>query len=229
MHSRRNFCVPQPSSSPHRARARRRSPLSAQQQKVIKVGTLKLIHGITPYFYEKFAPPGYKFEVDPVRKPDRRQERRHHRHRRLRHVRHRRRDARRRRGRAARHLRGAVQPRHGDRLGREVRHQDGQGPQRQESRDLAGLDAGSRDPRAAQSRRHDDQGHPADPPALLRHGARARARRRRRVRRRGAGPRHQPRERRRPDRRVSRTAPRSARSTWCGARSRTRSTRTRSS
>ncbi len=33
------------------------------QQKVIKVGTLKLIHGITPYFYEKFAPPGYKIEV----------------------------------------------------------------------------------------------------------------------------------------------------------------------
>ena len=36
---------------------------TAQQQKVIKVGTLKLIHGITPYFYDKFAPPGYKFEV----------------------------------------------------------------------------------------------------------------------------------------------------------------------
>ncbi len=35
----------------------------AQQPRVIKVGTLKLIHGITPYFYEKFAPPGYKFEV----------------------------------------------------------------------------------------------------------------------------------------------------------------------
>ncbi|HET7160936.1 MAG TPA: NrtA/SsuA/CpmA family ABC transporter substrate-binding protein [Burkholderiales bacterium] len=38
------------------------TPVSAQQ-KVIKVGTLKLIHGITPYFYEKFAPPGYKIEV----------------------------------------------------------------------------------------------------------------------------------------------------------------------
>ena len=36
--------------------------MSAQQQKVLKVGTLKLIHGITPYFYEKFAPAGYKIE-----------------------------------------------------------------------------------------------------------------------------------------------------------------------
>ena len=32
---------------------------------MIKVGTLKLIHAITPYFYEKFAPPGYKVEVIP--------------------------------------------------------------------------------------------------------------------------------------------------------------------
>src|SRR3954466_16227141 len=35
----------------------------AQGEKVIKVGTLKLIHGITPYFYEKFAPAGYKIEI----------------------------------------------------------------------------------------------------------------------------------------------------------------------
>ena len=33
--------------------------------RVIKVGTLKLIHAITPYFYEKFTPPGYKIEVIP--------------------------------------------------------------------------------------------------------------------------------------------------------------------
>ena len=34
------------------------SPLAfAQEKKVLKVGTLKLIHGISPYFYEKFAPP----------------------------------------------------------------------------------------------------------------------------------------------------------------------------
>jgi len=39
------------------------------QDKVIKVGTLKLIHGITPYFYEKFAPKGYKIEVIPFESP----------------------------------------------------------------------------------------------------------------------------------------------------------------
>jgi NitT/TauT family transport system substrate-binding protein len=44
------------------------SDVSAQQ-KVIKVGTLKLIHGITPYFYEKFAPAGYKIEVIPFESP----------------------------------------------------------------------------------------------------------------------------------------------------------------
>lgn len=37
--------------------------------KVIKVGTLKLIHGVTPYFYEKFAPAGYKIEVVPFESP----------------------------------------------------------------------------------------------------------------------------------------------------------------
>ena len=35
--------------------------LSADQ--VIRVGTLKLIHGITPFFYERFTPAGYKFEI----------------------------------------------------------------------------------------------------------------------------------------------------------------------
>jgi NitT/TauT family transport system substrate-binding protein len=37
--------------------------------RVIKVGTLKLIHGITPYFYEKFVPPGIKVEVAPFESP----------------------------------------------------------------------------------------------------------------------------------------------------------------
>lgn len=37
--------------------------------KVIKVGTLKLIHGITPYFYDKFLPAGYKIEVIPFETP----------------------------------------------------------------------------------------------------------------------------------------------------------------
>jgi len=37
--------------------------------RVIKVGTLKLIHGVTPYFYEKFAPAGYRIEVVPFESP----------------------------------------------------------------------------------------------------------------------------------------------------------------
>jgi len=45
------------------------APKAEAQEKVIKVGTLKLIHGITPYFYEKFAPPGYKVEVIPFESP----------------------------------------------------------------------------------------------------------------------------------------------------------------
>lgn len=43
-------------------------PARAQGQ-VIKVGTLKLIHGVTPYFYEKFAPAGVKIEVIPFESP----------------------------------------------------------------------------------------------------------------------------------------------------------------
>lgn len=45
------------------------APAQAQDSKVIRVGTLKLIHGITPYFYEKFAPPGYTVEVIPFESP----------------------------------------------------------------------------------------------------------------------------------------------------------------
>jgi NitT/TauT family transport system substrate-binding protein len=37
--------------------------------KTLKVGTLKLIHGISAYFYEKFAPPGYTVEVIPFESP----------------------------------------------------------------------------------------------------------------------------------------------------------------
>ncbi|MBM3343286.1 MAG: transporter substrate-binding domain-containing protein [Betaproteobacteria bacterium] len=39
------------------------------QEKVIKVGALKLIHSITPHFYQQFAPPGYKIEVVPFESP----------------------------------------------------------------------------------------------------------------------------------------------------------------
>ena len=42
---------------------------AAAADRVIKVGTLKLIHAITPYFYEKFTPAGYKIEVIPYETP----------------------------------------------------------------------------------------------------------------------------------------------------------------
>ena len=42
---------------------------ASAQDKVIKVGALKLIHSITPHFYEKFAPAGYKIEVIPFESP----------------------------------------------------------------------------------------------------------------------------------------------------------------
>ena len=49
------------------------SPLAVKRAmaegRVIKVGTLKLIHGVTPYFYEKFAPAGYTIEVVPFESP----------------------------------------------------------------------------------------------------------------------------------------------------------------
>jgi len=44
-------------------------PQADAQDKVLRVGTLKLIHGISAYFYEKFAPPGYTVEVIPFESP----------------------------------------------------------------------------------------------------------------------------------------------------------------
>lgn len=63
MHSRRKFLRAAILALAASASLASASSAIAQQQRVIKVGTLKLIHGITPYFYDKFAPPGYKFEV----------------------------------------------------------------------------------------------------------------------------------------------------------------------
>ena len=45
------------------------APQVHAQDKVLKVGTLKLIHGISAYFYEKFAPAGYTVEVIPFESP----------------------------------------------------------------------------------------------------------------------------------------------------------------
>src|SRR6185312_5165050 len=41
----------------------------AQAPVTIKMGALKLIHSIAPYFYEKFTPAGYKVEVIPFESP----------------------------------------------------------------------------------------------------------------------------------------------------------------
>jgi ABC-type nitrate/sulfonate/bicarbonate transport system substrate-binding protein len=41
----------------------------AQDTTVIRVGSLKLIHSIGPYFYERFTPAGYKVEVYPFESP----------------------------------------------------------------------------------------------------------------------------------------------------------------
>jgi len=43
--------------------------LRAQEVVTIKMGALKLIHSIAPYFYEKFTPAGYKVEVIPFESP----------------------------------------------------------------------------------------------------------------------------------------------------------------
>jgi len=42
---------------------------SRAEDKVLRVGTLKLIHGITVYYYERFVPAGYKVEVIPFESP----------------------------------------------------------------------------------------------------------------------------------------------------------------
>jgi NitT/TauT family transport system substrate-binding protein len=45
------------------------APQAQAQDKVLRVGTLKLIHGISAYFYEKFVPAGYTVEVFPFDSP----------------------------------------------------------------------------------------------------------------------------------------------------------------
>jgi NitT/TauT family transport system substrate-binding protein len=45
------------------------SPQAHADDKVLRVGTLKLIHGISAFFYEKFAPAGYTVEVVPFESP----------------------------------------------------------------------------------------------------------------------------------------------------------------
>ncbi|RJF96757.1 ABC transporter substrate-binding protein [Noviherbaspirillum cavernae] len=66
MHSRRKFLASLIAAS-FACAAGSTSALAADQ--VIRVGTLKLMHGITPYFYDKFTPAGYKIEVVPFETP----------------------------------------------------------------------------------------------------------------------------------------------------------------
>ena len=144
------------------------APQAQAQDKVLRVGTLKLIHGISAYFYEKFVPPGYTVEVIPFESPT---------------------DGKNAvltgtvdtciHGIAAFILGAAA----GEPVVIVANANNGgmavmagvntgikthQGPQGQEGRDLAGLDAGGRDPRAAAHGGHVDQGHPADPAAVQR-------------------------------------------------------------
>jgi ABC-type nitrate/sulfonate/bicarbonate transport system substrate-binding protein len=41
----------------------------AQSETVIRMGSLKLIHSIAPYFYERFTPAGYRVEIIPLESP----------------------------------------------------------------------------------------------------------------------------------------------------------------
>ena len=41
----------------------------AEEPTVIKMGALKLIHSIAPWFYERFTPAGFKVEVIPFESP----------------------------------------------------------------------------------------------------------------------------------------------------------------
>ncbi len=41
----------------------------ARAETVVRVGTLKLIHALTPYFYERFLPEGMKVEIVPLESP----------------------------------------------------------------------------------------------------------------------------------------------------------------
>ena len=155
----------------------------------IKIGALKLIHSMTPYFYQQFAPPGTKIEIIVLRKPDRRQERRGHQIRRCRHLRHRRRHLQRRGARAARGHRFRMQQRHGDRRRQEQRHRQADRPEGQARRHLARLHAGGLRPRAPAHGGDVGEGHHARPRILQRNARRPPTRRRGCLCRRRARPR----------------------------------------
>jgi ABC-type nitrate/sulfonate/bicarbonate transport system substrate-binding protein len=46
-----------------------RTPVRAAEPVTVRMGVLKLVHSITPYFYEKFLPAGYKIDIVPFSTP----------------------------------------------------------------------------------------------------------------------------------------------------------------
>jgi NitT/TauT family transport system substrate-binding protein len=46
-----------------------RTPVRAAEPVTIRMGVMKLVHSITPYFYEKFLPAGYKIDIVPFSTP----------------------------------------------------------------------------------------------------------------------------------------------------------------
>lgn len=64
--TRRGFTVAMTSALASAAAGR--SPAAAADR-VVRVGTLKLIHALTPYFYQRFAPAGYRIEIVPFESP----------------------------------------------------------------------------------------------------------------------------------------------------------------
>ena len=119
------------------------------------MGALRLVHSMPPYFYERFAPADTQDRDHRVRQPDRRQERRGHQVGRLRHLRHRRRHPGRRGGEPVVVVGALSNKGMGviSKAGSDIRTH--QGPQGQERRHLAGLDAGGLHPGAAAHGGHD--------------------------------------------------------------------------
>ena len=159
------------------------------EPRTVKMGALRLVHSMPPYFYEKLRAGRPQDRDHRVRQPDRRQECRGHQVGRLRHLRHRRRHSGRRRGRARRRRGRALQQGHGRHLQGRLRHQDRQGPQGQARRHLAGLDAGGLHHGAPAHGGPVDQGRHGRARAVRRDAGHAGARRRRRLCRRRARPR----------------------------------------
>ncbi len=150
-------------------------------------------------FLREIRPGRLQDRGDPLRDAARRQERGGDQIGRLRNLWHCRRHAGRRGGRAGGDHRRGMQQGHGDRGRRQVGHQDAEGPEGQEGRDLAGLDPGSGDAQPPGNGKDDHQRHRAGARAVLGNGDDPGARRCGCLRRRRAGAFDQPGQGRRQD------------------------------